>query len=174
MGNRIAAILITAACLGDALAEPTPVLQYRYEPARARSWSLTRDGVLVHDAASGRRTAVLVPGWLWLDDPYCAPDLALGPNGEAVVTSNVVPTVWRIDSRTLAVSVHPLTLDTDGERDVGFAAIVYSPDQHAYLAYSDVQRTFWKIDPALKTGTKIQQGMSRSLSSRCPERRAAP
>lgn len=176
MGNAVAAILITGAvCLGDAHAEP-PVLQQRYDATRARSWSLTRDGVLVHDALFGRKTPVRLSGWVWLDAPYCAPDLVLAPSGEAVVTSNVLPTLWRIDGRTLAVSVRPLVLDADTDKDFGFAAIVYSPDQRAYLAYSDLQRTLWKIDTALTTGTQIRQAQraAGSLSARCRERREAP
>ena len=170
MGKAIAAVLILASIsFGHAAAEPPLVLQQRHDAARARSWTLTRDGVLVHDAAGGRKVMVSLPGWLWVDDPYCAPDLAIGPNGEAVVTSNVIATLWRIDPRTLGVSAHPLTLDVDADKDVGFAAIVYSPDQDAYLAYSDVQRTHWKIDTALKTGTRIQRA-GRSPGARCIDR----
>lgn len=172
MGNAVAAILLSTVCLGNTIAEPTLVLQQRYDTARARSWTLTRHAVLVHDGASGRKLELALPGWLWLDEPHCQPDLVLGPGGEAVVTSNVVPTLWRIDGSTFAVSVHPLALDRDRDKDVGFAAIVYSPDERAFLAYSEVQRSIWKIDPALKTATRIRQAQraSRSLSTRCADR----
>jgi hypothetical protein len=174
MRNGVAALVAAIALhASDAPAEPNaPALQQRHDPARARSWSLIRDGVLVHDALSGRKTRLELPGWLWLEWPHCAPDLVLGPGGEAVVTSNVVPTLWRIDARTLVVSVHSLALDADRDKDVGFAAIVYSPDEGAYLAYSDMLRTVWKIDIALKTGTKVR-GAARAphtLGARCADR----
>ncbi len=79
----------------------------------------------------------------------------MGPKGEVVITSNVVPTLWRIDPQTLAVTVHPLSLDIDSDRDVGFAAIVYSAEQSAFVAYSELQRSVWKIDPQLKTAQKV-------------------
>jgi hypothetical protein len=172
MGNAVATILLTLMGFGDVLAEPTPVLQHRYDPARARSWELMRHAVLVHDGISGRRLELLLPGWIWLDEPHCPPDLVLGPGGEAVVTSNAVPTLWRIDARTFAISVHPLVLDADRDKDVGFAAIVYSPDERAFLAYSEVQRSIWKIDPTLRTATRIRQAQraGRSLSARCADR----
>lgn len=176
MGSAVAVIaLAMVAALGNAQAEPPSVLQYRYDASRARSWALAREGVLVHDGASGRKVRVELPQWLWLDDPYCpygVPDLVLAPDGAAIITSNVVPTLWRIDARTLAVSVHPLRLDADGDRDVGFAAIVYSPDERAYFAYSEMQRTLWKIDVALKSASKVRQAQraSRALSARCPDR----
>lgn len=174
MRNGVAALVAAIALhASDAPAEPTAaVLQQRHDPARARSWSLVRDGVLVHDAISGRKTRIDLPGWLWLGGHHCAPDLVLGPGGEAVVTSNVVPTLWRIDGRTLAVSVHPLALDADRDKDGGFAAIVYSPEEGAYLAYSDMLRTLWKVDLALKTGTKLRRDAREphSLSARCADR----
>lgn len=173
MGNAVATLLLVSALwMANASAEPESVLQQRHDAARARSWFLTRDGVLVHDGVSGRRVRVELPQWMWVDAPHCGPDLVLGPGGEALVTSNVVPTLWRIDGRTLAVSLHPLALDVDRDKDVGFAAIVYSPEQRAYLAYSDMHRTVWRIDTTLKTATRIRQAQRaiHSLSARCADR----
>jgi hypothetical protein len=172
MGSAVAKVVLIAFWMASAFAEPTPVLQQRHDAARARSWFLTRDGVRLHDGVSGRKVGVDLPGWLWVDAPYCGPDLVLGPGGEALVTSNVVSTLWRIDGRTLGVSVHPLALDVDRDKDVGFAAIVYSPEERAYFAYSDMHRTVWRIDTALKTATRVRQAQRalHSLSARCADR----
>src|SRR5258706_4618670 len=139
MKKTILAILTAAALAGLAGCESNagPNLSYR----------LTREGVVIH--AAGVSTVVALPGWLWVDAPYCPPNLAVGPKGEVVITSNVVPTLWRVDPQTLSVTVHPLSLDIDSDKDVGFAAIVYSTEQTAFAAYSEVQRSIWKIDPQL-------------------------
>ncbi len=68
----------------------------------------------------------------------CAPDIAIGPRGEVVVTSNVLPVLWKIDPDTLAVSVHRLQLDADHDKDVGFSGLAYSEHNGAYFAVSEL------------------------------------
>jgi hypothetical protein len=155
------AILLVASIMSSGVAAPNdaaraaPRARYQVDAERNRVWLLTRDGVLLYDAAAGRFAPGL-PDWQWLDAPYgCLPDLALGPGGEAVVTSNVLPTLWRVDPETLAVTVHPLSLDADADKDVGFSALVYSPEQGAYFAVSGLQGSLWRIDPRLGTARKI-------------------
>lgn len=142
--------------VADAPQSQPPSVRYRLDPARHRVWFLTRDGVSVYDVTKSERTLVPLPSWLWVDTPYaCLPDLALGPKGEAVITSNVVPTLWRIDPETLAVSVHPLLLDSDTDKDVGFSGLVYSPEHEAFFAVSEVHGSLWKIDPLLGRAQNI-------------------
>jgi hypothetical protein len=126
------------------------------DPARQRVWTLTQDGVFLHDAATGKEIEVTVPGWQWADTRYaCLPDLALGPRGEVVITSNIVPTLWRIDPETLAVSMHPLVLDADTDKDMGFSVLVYSSERGAYFAVSDPHGSLWRIDPHFTSARKI-------------------
>lgn len=130
--------------------------RYQIDPERNRVWLLTQAGVFVYDLARPERIAVSLPDWLLVDTSYaCAPDLALGPKGEAVITSNIVPTLWRIDPDTLAVSVHPLVLDADTDKDVGFSGLAYSPQHGAFLAASYSHGSLWRIDPLLKGARKI-------------------
>jgi len=131
-------------------------VRYHLDPARNRVWFLSQDGVFVYDVGTRQKVAVPLPDWLWLGADYsCLPDLALGPNGEAVVTSNILPTLWRIDPETLAVSVHELVLDADTGKDVGFSGLVYSSAHHAFFAVSDLHGSLWKIDPQLTKAGKI-------------------
>jgi hypothetical protein len=160
MKTAIAAILTTAAlagCESSTGPNASSVLHYQVDSERERSVWLTREGVVIHSAAA-RPVAIELPGWAYAGAPHCPPDLAVGPKGEVVVTSNVLQTMWR-----LAVTVHPLALDADMDKDVGFAAIVYSAEQDAFIAYSGVQRSVWKIDPALKAGTKLVHAELREL-----------
>jgi hypothetical protein len=172
MRSAIAVIFAGLALAGlagcDSQAEPnaSPMLRYQVDSGRERSWWLMRDGVFLNGATQPKKVVAL-PGWLWVADPHCPPDLTLGPNGEAIVTSNVVPILWRIDPQTLAVSVHELKLDTDADRDVGFVAIAYSAEQAAFVAYSEGQRSVWKIDRQLTRATKLSDvDLSRMRSAR--------
>ena len=141
-------------------------VRYQVDAGRERVWWLTADGVFVNHARASGKTSVPLPGWTWAAAPWsCIPDMALGPRGEAVVTSNVVPVVWRIDPDTLAVSEHPLALDADGDKDVGFTGLTYSPEHEAYFAVSGAHGTLWKIDAQLRRGEKI--ALSIPIHSAC-------
>ena len=147
-----------------ALAIPTawydgdwPILRFRMDPKRGRGWILTAQGVLLFDFKTRQTSAhIALPGWLWLGEAYsCAPDLALGPQGEVLVTSNVVPTLWRIDPLSLEVSRHEVVLDQDNDRDVGFSALAYSSKQAAFFGASSLNGSLWRIDPSLKRAQKV-------------------
>jgi hypothetical protein len=133
-----------------------PTMRYQVDAERSRLWVLTRDGVVVHDVAAAEKVAVVLPGWVTVDAAYgCPPDIALGPRGEALVTSNIVPTLWRIDPETLAVSVHPLALDADTDKDVGFSGLAYSPQHGGFLAASYHHGSLWRVDAALERARKV-------------------
>ena len=143
-----------------------PGTRSQVDLARNRVWVLTPEGVLLFELSRPKRAAVRLPGWVWAGAPYgCLPDLALGPRGEAVVTSNVLPTLWRIDPDSLAVSVHALQLDADTDKDVGFTGLVFSAQHGAYFAASDAHGSRWRIDTLLRTAQKIP--LSASLPRVC-------
>jgi hypothetical protein len=130
--------------------------RYQVDPERGRVWLLTHAGAFVYDLSRPERVAVALPDWLQVDPHYgCLPDLALGPRGEAVITSNTLPTVWRVDPDSFAVSVHPLALDADADKDVGFSGLVYSPQHGAFLAASYLHGSLWRIDRQLTRAQKI-------------------
>jgi hypothetical protein len=141
-------------------------VRYQFDAAQGRIWWLTREGVFVHDAKLPQKVAVPIPGWQWAGEPYgCLPALALGPNGEALVTSDVESTVWRIDPDTLAVSRHVLAPDADLDKDVGYTGLVYSSEHAAFFAVSGLHGTLWKIDSALTRAQKVT--LSAPLPKAC-------
>lgn len=141
---------------GTSLLDPSDNGRQRDDYARGLVWILNSQGAFIYYTATGKLVEITLPSWQWVDTPYaCPPDLALGPNGEAVVTSNVVPVLWRIDPRSLAVSVHQLALDADNEKDVGFSKLVYSAEQGAWFATSETHGSMWRIDPLLRMGRKV-------------------
>jgi hypothetical protein len=144
----LAAVLVSGAANADSF-------RYRAQPERARVWVIDGNGLFLEERGSARR-AVRLPEWQFAAEPYaCAPDIAIGPRGEAVVTSNVEPVLWRIDAQTLAVSVHRLQLDADMDKDVGFSSLLYSERNRAYFAVSQLTGSLWRIDPLLRRAQKI-------------------
>jgi hypothetical protein len=183
MSNAIASAFLLAVLIGPlggcgigAAPRPTenaatgaplpPQARYQVDPARNRVWFLTREGGFVFEPSRLGGVALSLPGWMWAGKPYgCLPDLALGPRGEAVITSDVLPTLWRIDPDTLEVSVHRLVLDADGDKDVGFSGLVYSQEHGAFFAASYSHGSLWKIDPRLVTAQKVT--LSTAIRKAC-------
>jgi hypothetical protein len=122
----------------------------------ARRWFLRPAGVSVLDGRTGKRVAeVALPDWQWAGEPYsCGPAIAVGPGGEVLVTSDVVPTLWRIDPVSLAVTTHQPVLDADSDKDVGFTGLVYSRTHNAYFGVS-YDGSLWRIDPLLRRAQKV-------------------
>lgn len=143
------------------------VIRYQMDAARGRLWALTAAGVDLYDVASRQRLAqIALPDWIWVDDHFaCAPDLAIGPLGEAVVSSNVVPTLWRVDPATLAASKHELAIDDSAGRDIGITALAYSPQQRAYFAVSAAHGSLWRVDPRLSRAQSVP--LSAPLPKSC-------
>ena len=144
-----------------------PALRYRMDAARGRLWALTADGVELYEVATRRKVAqIALPDWTWVHEQYsCPPDLAIGPRGEAVISSNVVATLWRIDPVTLAASKHELVLDEDTGKDVGFTALAYSAQQGVFLAVSGPHGSLWRIDALLGRAQSIP--LSAPLPKAC-------
>ena len=130
--------------------------------AGSGTWSLGRDGVQV-TRPDGAQIIVL-PDWHWASEGYtCPPALAVGPGGAAVVTSNVVPTLWKVDARTLRVTAHPLELDSDHEKDVGFSTLRYMPKEDVWIAFSAAQGSTWRIDAGLTRAQKLADDPARRM-----------
>jgi len=134
-------------------------IRHQADETRGRIWVLTPSGVVIVDATTSRPIRhVPLPGWVWAGEPYgCLPDLALGPKGEAVVSSDVVPILWRVDPETFEVSEHALALNSDAEKDIGFSELEYSREQNAYFGVSSFYGSVWRIDPLLGGAQKLAQ-----------------
>jgi hypothetical protein len=137
------------------------------DSARERLWVLTWNGVELHNVKTRQKLAhVLLPDWLWVKEPYsCPPDLALGPKGEAVISSNVVPTLWRVDPTTFAAGKYEPVLDEDVGKDVGFSALAYSAKQGVFFAVSGLHGSLWRIDPLFRRAQKV--ALSAPIRNAC-------
>ena len=145
---------LASGAVGVLSLDPSDTVRQRNDAARGHVWILGSRGVSLYRA--GKLVEVTLPSWQWVDPAYaCPPDLAVGPGGEAIITSNVAPVLWRIDPRTLVVSVHPLVLDADTDKDLGFSGLVYSAQQGAFFAANETHGSVWRIDTSLREGRKI-------------------
>ena len=143
----------------------TAVMLIASGSAAADRWLIEAGSLYLEQPGKPRR-AITLPGWHWAGESYaCAPAVATGPRGEVVVTSNVLPVLWKIDPNTLAVSVHRLQLDADTDKDIGFSGLVYSERNGAWFAVSELTRTLWRIDPLLRRAQKV--GLSEPLHGAC-------
>ena len=155
----------TSGCSVDAAPEAVKadqasvMIRHQVDEARGRIWVLTRSGVFLIELTEPRPIRhVPLPGWTWAGKPFgCLPDIALGPNGEALVSSDVVPTLWRVDPKTFVVSEHAVALDADADKDIGFSELQYSAEQNVYIAVSALYGSVWRIDPLLARAQKIAQ-----------------
>jgi hypothetical protein len=168
-----ALVLSAAAAAGEAGHELPPgyeegmlILRFQKDAARDRGWLLTASGVFVLDLRTRRTLAhVSLPEWLWAGDAYiCPPDLAVGPKGEALISSNVVPTLWRVDPVSLAVTRHSPVLDAHTDKDVGFTGIAFSEAHGAFYAVSHFG-ALWRIDPQLGRAQKVD--LSAPIQGAC-------
>jgi hypothetical protein len=142
---------------------PAVMLRHQLDAGRNRVWLLTREGVAIYDAAAPDKVLrVPIPGWHFAGEPYgCLPGLALGLEGEAVISSDIVPVLWRVDPRSLAVTRHELRLDADADKDVGFTALTYLPEQGEFLAVSGLHGTIWRIDAQLRQAHRTLRQVRR-------------
>jgi hypothetical protein len=158
LGSRVIA--------NDGFDPGVPVLRLHKDAVREREWMLTVRGVVVVDHKA-RRSPVFIdlPEWTWADEAYiCPPDMALGPKGEVLVSSNVVPSLWRIDAASLRVTRHDLILDAHYDKDVGFTGLTYAPTLRVYFAVSEYG-ALWRIDPLLRRAQEI--ALDRPLRGAC-------
>lgn len=145
---------LAAVSLFSVVAAADP-LRYRVQADRGRAWFIDADRLVLEEPGKPPR-AIVLTDWQWAVQPYANPPaIAIGPLGEAIVTSNVLPVLWKVDPQTLAVSMHQLELDADHDKDVGFSKLVYSARDEAYFAVSEVQGSTWRIDPLLRRAQKI-------------------
>ena len=145
----------------SALAEPLRIVQ---DPARNRTWLLERNAVTLRESTHQKRFVLF--DWVRVGETYaCRPDLAIDGRGRALVSSNAVSVVWRIDPEKPSASKHELLLDADSGKDIGFTGLAYAPDQDVFFAVSANHGSLWRIDPLLRRAQKIE--LSEPLRDAC-------
>ena len=154
MGSGILKVVAASLSLLAANALAAEPLRTVHDASRNRVWVLERDALYLHQGAQKQRYEL--PGWIYASEPYaCSPDVAVDAQGAAVVSSNVVPVLWRVEPAKGQVTRHELALDADSEKDVGFSGLAYVPEQGVFFAVSATYGSLWRIDTLLRRAQKI-------------------
>ena len=137
----------------------------RMDARRNRLWILDRNSVYLYDAATRRLIGRVELPERSVAAEGCAPELALTRSGAALVTSNVIPTIWEIDPKGLAVRLHRLCLDADNDKDVGFTGLAFGADGNGLLGVSSLLGSVWTIDLVKDTAHKVP--LSKPVHGAC-------
>lgn len=151
MSNR-SVLLATLFLSFTSAADPGDVRVRRDEP-RARTWVLRADALYLRETGARERRFVL-PGWVYAAPPQASePDLLVEPGGSVIVSSNVVPSLWRVDPQASRIEEMKLALDPATDRDVGFTAL-RAAEHGTITANATTDRSRWKIDLSSRRATK--------------------
>jgi hypothetical protein len=133
------------------------VLRAELDTAGGTIWALHADGIDVHDATRDEKVrSIRLPGWIWAAHPeVCPPDFIVTPNRDVLVTSNVVPAIWRIDPASFEVHRYDVSVEDHADRDIGFSGLAYVADDGSVLAVGALDNRLWRIDPSLMRATVV-------------------
>lgn len=97
--------------------------------------------------------AVVLAGWINVHPPHAEPPACVvEPRGSVLVSSNVVPDLWRIDPATGGVDRLPIHLVDHPDREVGFSELeMVTP--RVLKAKNAIDGTPWRIDLRTRTAT---------------------
>ncbi len=158
-----AAFLALAACLPERAEAQSAVQE---DASHTQRWLLEKDVVTVSRADSaGIVRRLVLPDGVFAYLPYapCPPAMILDKSGAAIISSNVLPILWRVDPQTFQVQRYELELDHDGGQDVAFSALVAAPEQGILYATSATMDALWRID----LGSAKAQRIALPIQHRC-------
>jgi hypothetical protein len=131
-------------------------LRVRTDAARNRVWVLDLNEVRVYDNVKKRTIRRLaLPNWS-VARYGCPPDLVLDATGSAIVSSNVVPKLWRIDGASFEVSELEIRLREREGWDTGFGALAFAAGG-ALLGVTSSAGSVWRIDIGGRSARMIER-----------------
>ncbi len=140
-------------------AQSTPVSSLpiaQRDAASNRVWSIANGVILLGNGQTGAIVRQFsLPGWINLDDQFsCAPDLIVDAVGNVVVSSNIEPTLWRIDAQSLAIERIEIAMDSEGDKDFGFTRLAFA-SRDELIALNTIQGSFWRIHLSARRASKL-------------------
>ena len=126
----------------------------RVDLQRGRYWVLGDDGVSVYGAADKRLIRkIVLPGWN-VAGFLGLPDMVLDRTGGALISSNIIPMLWRIDPDSFQVTRIGITLQTKENWDVGFTGLAFAADGTLF-GVTALTASLWTIKPGEAKATPI-------------------
>jgi hypothetical protein len=153
------ALTLLAACDGSVRRDGPPEIEFqlvRVDAERNRRWVLELDAVTVYDNLNMRRLRrIVLPDWV-VAGPRdgCPPGLVIEPSGTVLVSSNVLPVLWRVRPERFEITRIDVALDSDTDKDVGFSSLSLAGDG-MLLASGSTVSSQWRIDLRSARATKL-------------------
>jgi hypothetical protein len=149
------------ACAGSEYRSESQLLRIRVDDARRNVWILATDALYRYERVSGQTTRYLLPGWIHMSRSFaCLPDLVVEPAGTVIASSNVVPSLWRVDPETSRVERLEIQLGAESHRDMGFTGLDLL-NAGVILARSSIDQSVWRIDLPAKRAWRFERGNAR-------------
>lgn len=131
-------------------------IRIRFDAARNRLWLLERGEIHVYQFDTNQFVQKIKLQGLNDRLNNCLPDMALDAAGAAIISSNIVTTLWRIDPDSFQVTEHPLKRDADHDKDFGFSSLVYRARDGILFAANATMGTLWRIDVNAGSASSIE------------------
>ncbi len=139
----------------DAHGEHADSYRIRVDIQRGRYWVLGNDDVSVYSVSDKRLIRkIVLPGWN-VAGFLGLPDMALDRTGTAMISSNIVPMLWRIDPDSFKVTRIDITLQTKEKWDVGFTGLAFAADGTLF-GMTAMTSSLWTIEPDKGKATPIE------------------
>jgi hypothetical protein len=143
-------------CATASLGDNAAIIAVKQDGARGSTWILGHDALYLYQpAAPATIKRFGLPNWRYVTRAFaCPPDVAIGPDGVVIVSSNIEPTLWRVDpGGTVAVEIPVQRIDRPAE-DMGFTDLEVSPAGTVW-ARGAADRSRWRIDLGKRTAVLI-------------------
>ena len=162
LASCVAAAILPAAVHASQPESGSP-LRTVVDSGRELRWELQWNGVMLYDASTSvlLRRFALEGAAQSSSRESCLPDLAIGRDGVAHVTSNVQPVLWRIDPASLRVERVELDVDADRAKDFGFTSLGWSADGVTLYAAGANDGATWRLDAAAAKAYKLDAATDR-------------
>jgi hypothetical protein len=129
-------------------------LRVREDAERHRLWVLTLEHVYVYDTRTRKLLRrVNLPNWP-IAGHMCPPDIALGKDGAAFVSSNVQPSLLQVGPADFHAREHRLQAVSGKQWEIGFGALAFAADGTLY-GLSALAGSLFTINLASGTATEI-------------------
>jgi hypothetical protein len=157
MSTRSVLLVIAPFLALSCAADPAGDVRVRRDELRDRTWVLRADALYLYEhrhATQARRFAL--PGWVYVTPrSACEPDLLVEAGGTVIVSSNIVPKLWRIDPEASSAVELELELQPETHKDFGFTTLRFA-EHGALHAGSSIDRSRWQIDLSNRRAIKLE------------------
>src|SRR5258706_11579012 len=133
-------------------------LRVKSDLSRGRRWELDWGVASAYDTASEQLIRrVRLPGANFsAARESCLPDMLLSRSGALIVSSNTLPSLWRISPSRFEVERYDIEVDGDKDKDFGFTGLAWGTDEKVLYAVGEPTGSLWRIDLVSAKASKVE------------------